>query len=416
MNRSNGLVILNARQIVTLSGPQAFRRGANLSDVGARANWAMVCRGGLLEWTGPASGVGAMIQPGDEIVDASNCSVLPGFVDAHTHPVYGGDRLDEFSLRASGASYQEIAAAGGGILSTVSKTRAASEQQLIDCGIRHAELFLRNGTTTIEAKSGYGLNPETEIRLLGAIKRVGESTGLRVLPTYLGAHAIPAEFAGNRQGYMDTVLATLDTAADQRLALWSDIFVESGYFDAEDARRLAHRAKSHDLGLRMHVDQFGNSGGARLAAELAAASADHLEYTDIDGISALAKAGVTPVLLPASVYCLGLQKYPLARTMVDHGLPIVVATDFNPGSSPTLSMPFVMSLCCTQMRLSPEEALTASTINPAYLLGLGDKIGSLEAGKVADFTLWQCNDWREIIYHVGSTRPSQVFCGGKAIS
>ncbi|AIE86782.1 imidazolonepropionase [Fimbriimonas ginsengisoli] len=414
MNKSARLAVFGASQLVTLRGPARPRVGGELADLSIIRGGGLICRGGKIEFVGTSDQVLARVTPGDEVVDATSGVVLPGFVDAHTHPIFGGDRLDDFSLRSSGATYQEIAAAGGGIRSTVAKTRAASEESLVKAGERHARLFLENGTTTIEAKSGYGLDKETELRMLRAIRRLGEITPIGFVPTYLGAHAFPPEHEADPDGYVDQVEAMLPRVANERLAVACDVFVEEDYFDAGQARRLLGRAQELGLATRMHVDQFGDSGGARLAAELRVRTADHLEHTGIGGINALADAGVIPVLLPASVYCLGLSKYPLAREMVERGLPLVVATDFNPGSAPTLSMPFVLSLCATQMRLKPEEALTAATFNAACALGIQRDKGSLEAGKSADFTIWDCQDWREIPYHVGSLRPSTVYVGGVA--
>jgi len=408
------LVVKGASQIVSLAGPARARVGSEMGDIGVMTGVDLVCSNGLVEGVFPA---GTSSSDGKclEIVDATGCVVLPGFVDAHTHLVFAGNRLDEMAMRSAGATYAEIAAAGGGIRSTVAKTRAASEEELVEIAFRHANRFLANGTTTIEAKSGYGLDLETELRILRAMREADSLTRLSILPTYLGAHAFPAEFTSETDAYVESILSTIDLVAEQSLALWCDVFVEEGYFSADHARRIAVRAHQAGLRMRMHVDQFADSGGAALAAELGADSADHLEYTSTAGIEELARAGVVPVLLPASVYCLGLLRYPAAREMIDRGLPVVVATDFNPGSSPTFSMPFVTSLACTQMRMTPEEALTAATINPAYSLAVGDRVGSLEQGKQANFTIWPCQDWREIVYHPGSIWPSQVFVSGNCV-
>lgn len=404
-------VVIRTAQLVTLGGPKRARIGPELCDLGIREGWALAVADGRICHVRPSWEIEEMIRPETEVIDATECTVLPGFVDAHTHPVFGGNRLEDFARRCSGATYSEIAAAGGGIQSTVKKTRAATEDELVAVGERHARIFLENGTTTIEAKSGYGLTAEVELRLLRAIRRLGLATPLRFLPTYLGAHAVPPESKHDPNLYLEEVLNTMGSL--KGLAIWCDVFVEDGYFTPDQAVRLERKARSVGLGLRMHVDQFSDSGGAVLAARLKADTADHLEHTGSEGIEALAQAGVTPVLLPASVFCLGLGKYPDARQMVERGLPLVVATDFNPGSSPTFSMPFVISLCCTQMGLSPEEALAASTINPAYALGIGNEVGSLESGKSADFSIWPCRDWREIPYHVGSLRPNHVFVKGR---
>jgi imidazolonepropionase len=314
-----------------------------------------------------------------------------------------------------GATYEQIAADGGGIRSTVAKTREASEVELFVAGERHAKWFVEGGTTTIEAKSGYGLSIEDELKLLRAIRRVAKDSPLRIQATFLGAHALPCEH-DNCDDYLDELIAhALPAVAKEGLAEWCDVFCEEGYFSADHARRLMTEARRHGLGVRIHADQLTNGKGACLAAELKAKTADHLEQCDGDGIAALKKAKVQPVLLPASVFCLGKAKYADARAMIDAGLPVVLATDFNPGSSPTTSMAFVMSLACTQMRMTPEEALTACTINAAHSLDMAGQVGSLEPGKWADFAIWACCDFREISYYVGVHRADEVYIGGDRV-
>ena len=311
--------------------------------------------------------------------------VLPGFVDAHTHLVFAGNRLDDFERRARGETYEQIAKAGGGIWSTVEKTRAASEADLFAQAKKHAQWFLKCGTTTVEAKSGYGLTLEDELKILRVIRRLNEETPLEVVPTFLGAHAVPREQTANE--YVDLVInEMLPRVAKEKLAEFCDVFCERGYFDIEQSRKILSAAKKVGLKLRGHVDQLTNGGGAKLMGELKATTADHLEKTDEQGIAALKSNGVQPVLLPGSVYALGSTTYPRAREMIDAGLAVVVATDFNPGSSPTPSMPMVLSLACTQMKMSPAEAITASTINAAHSLGRGDQIGSLEPGKARELS------------------------------
>lgn len=357
----------------------------------------------------------ARALPNDmEMIEARGRLVLPGFVDAHAHPVFGGSRVDEFEMRAQGASYEEIAASGGGIRSTVRKTRAASEADLLAQAQKHASWFLHSGTTTVEAKSGYGLSLVDELKMLRVIRRLNETTALEFVPTFLGAHAIPEEF-GDRPGqYVDCVVKEmLPEVVRQKLAEYCDIFHEAGYFDAEATRRVLGAGKAAGLKLRMHADQLTNSGGAALAAELGAITADHLEQTEGEGIAAMESAGVQPILLPASVYALGKRRYPKARAMIDAGLAIVLATDFNPGSSPTPSIPMVLSLASTQMKMTPAEAITATTINAAYSLDRGDRIGSLEVGKRADFTIFNCADYREIAYWFGVSQVESVYAKGE---
>jgi len=342
--------------------------------------------------------------------------VLPGFIDAHAHPVFGGNRVDEFELRARGASYEEIAAAGGGIRSTVAKTRAASEEELRQQALKHARWFLQCGTTTVEGKSGYGLTLADELKMLRVMRDLDAATPLEFVRTFLGAHAIPEELRDEPERYVDSVInEMLPQVAAEGLAEYCDIFCERGYFDIETARRILTAAKSHQLRLRMHVDQLTNSGGAALAAELGAATADHLEQTEEDGIEALLRAKVQPVLLPGSVYALGKTRYPRAREMIDAGLAVVLATDFNPGSSQTPSMPMVLSLAATQMKMTPAEGVTAATINAAYSLHRGDRIGSLEPGKLANFAIFDCTDYRELAYYFGIPQTHSVYVKGERV-
>ena len=335
-------------------------------------------------------------------------------MDAHTHLVFAGNRLEDFESRARGETYEQIAKRGGGIQTTVQATRAASEEDLFALAKGRASWFLKNGTTTIEAKSGYGLTLKDELKILRVIRRVGTETPLETVPTFLGAHAFPAEFRENHGGYTSLIIdKMLPAIGEEKLAEYCDIFCEQNYFDVDDSRRILTAAKQHGLKLRMHVDQLTNSGGATLAADLAAITADHLEQTGADGISTLAKAGVQPVLLPGSVYALGSKKYPKARQMIDAGLAVALATDFNPGSSPSASIPMMLSLAVTQMRMSPAEAITAATINAAASLGRIESIGSLEAGKLANFVIYNCDEYRELAYWFGVSLVRDVFVRGK---
>jgi imidazolonepropionase len=377
---------------------------------------AMLVRGRKIAAVGTLHEIEPLCSIGTEVVDARGRIVLPGFVDAHTHPVFVGTRTAEFEQRAEGATYADIAARGGGILSTVRQTREMCQSALADQARRYREWFLRGGTTTIEAKSGYGLSLESELKILRVIRQLDEDGCARYVPTFLGAHAVPEEHSGNRACYLDCVIEEmLPRIREERLAEYCDVFCDASGFSVDESRRLLQAAKSHGYGLRMHVDQFGNDGGAQLAAEVGAATADHLEHTGPDGIQALHTAGVQPVLLPASVYALGSRYYPDAREMIDSGLAIVLATDFNPGSSPTTSMPMVLSLACTQMHLTPAEAITAATANAAHSLGRSSEIGSLEPGKFADFVIHDCNDYRELAYFFGRDPARAVYLGGSRV-
>ena len=370
--------------------------------------------GGKIIQVGKSTEIEKLCDRETQVIDARGCLVLPGFVDAHTHLVFAGNRLDDFEARARGETYEQIAKRGGGIQTTVRATRAASEDELFALAKKRASRFLQNGTTTVEAKSGYGLTLEDELKILRVIRRVGKETPLETVPTFLGAHALPSEFREDRAGYISLIIEEmLPRIAREKLAEYCDIFCEQNYFNLQDARRILTAAKQHGLKLRMHVDQLTDGGGAKLAAELAATTADHLEQTAADGINALGKANVQPVLLPGSVYALGSKKYPDARAMVDAGLAVVLATDFNPGSSPSPSMTMMLSLAVTQMRMSPAEALTAATINAAASLNRIDTIGSLEVGKLANFAVYDCEDYRELAYWFGVSLVRDVFVRGE---
>lgn len=408
------LAIINCSQVVTLAGPARPRVGAELRELGIVERGAVLVRDGLIESVATATQIEAKIDADTLVIDAGGRVVLPGFVDAHTHPVFAGTRAGEFEERASGATYQEIAARGGGIQSTVNQTRAASLDELVTAGRRYANWFLRGGTTTVEAKSGYGLSVEDEIKILKAIKRLDAETPLRYIPTFLGAHTIPKEYSARRDEYIALLIdEMLPRVAREKLAEFADVFYEKNVFTGDESWKILSAARCHGLGLRMHADQLSLSGGAKLAAELGTVTADHLEHTDADGIAALKSANVQPVVLPGSVYALGSSRYPPAREMIDAGLAIVLATDFNPGSSPTPSMTMILSLASTHMKMTPAESITAATINAAYSLNRGAQLGSLERGKIADVVIHDCADYRELAYFFGFEHAWKVFCGGK---
>lgn len=413
-NESKAVAIVNCSQVVTLAGPARPRVGSELREVGIVSRGGLFVRDGLIERVGTSAEIERSTDASTTVVDAGGRVLLPGFVDAHTHPVFAGTRVDEFEERSRGATYQEIAARGGGIQSTVNRTRAASVDELVATGRRYADWFLRGGTTTVEAKSGYGLSLEDELKILRAIKRLDEETSLRYVPTFLGAHSIPPEYRSRRDSYVSLIIdEMLPQVAQQKLAEYCDVFCEEKVFTTDEAWKILSAARCHGLGLRMHADQLSLSGGAKLAAELGTVTADHLEHTDAAGIDALKQAGVQPVLLPGSVYALGSSRYPAAREMIDAGLAVVLATDFNPGSSPTPSMTMILSLAATHMRMTPAEAISAATINAAYSLNRGDKLGSLEPGKIADFVIHDCDDYRELSYFFGIEHPWRVYVQGK---
>ena len=408
--------VLHAAQLVTLAGPKRPRVAGEMRQLGIIPDGAMLIQDGRIVSTGPSEEIEKALSGDANVIDARGRVVLPGFVDAHAHPVFAGDRVDEFEMRTQGATYEQIAENGGGIRSTVQKTRAASEDELLAQAKKHAAWFLKGGTTTVEAKSGYGLTMDDELKMLRVIRRLNKETPVEFVPTFLGAHSIPDEFRNAPEQYVALVIhKMLPRVVEEQLAESCDVFCERGYFDITESEKILGAAKEQGLRLRMHVDQLTNSGGAFLAARLRAATADHLEQVNAAEIAALAEAGVQPVLLPGSVYSLGKTRYPPAREMIEAGLAVVLATDFNPGSSPTPSMPMILSLAATQMKMMPAECVTAATINAACSLNRGDKIGSLEPGKRANFALYDCADYREIAYYFGVSQTHSVYVSGKKV-
>jgi len=412
----NDLAVINCRQLVTLAGPARPRTGAEMRELSVIAGGAMRVRDGRIAAVGPRADIERALAEDTEIVDAGGRIVLPGFVDAHTHPVFAGTRADEYEQRAEGATYAEIAARGGGIRSTVRKTRAMPESALLRSARRYTDWFLRGGTTTIEAKSGYGLSLEDESKILRVIRLIAAERCLRCVPTFLGAHEVPDEYHDKKDEYAELVIhEMLPRIAEDRLAEYCDVFCEPNVFPAPMASRIVRAARELGFGVRMHADQFSADHGSLVAAEVRAATADHLERTTAVGLAALKSAGVQPVLLPASVYNLGSTHYPAARQMIEMELPIVLATDFNPGSSPTASMPMVLSIACTHLKMTPAETITASTINAAYSLDRGHEIGSLEPGKLADFVIHECEDYRELPYFFGRETAGAVYVSGMCV-
>jgi imidazolonepropionase len=396
------LLVRNLAQLATPSGSDAPLRGVALREVTVLEDAFVLCRDGKVEQVGRMSDLGPVAGDVEEL-DGSGLSAVPGLVDCHTHPAFGGDRVEEFSLRAGGASYEELHAAGGGILSTVRATRALGEDGLRARVERHAGWMLAHGTTTWEGKSGYGLDRETELASLRAIRDTGGSV------TWLGAHSVPPEFEDG-DAYLDFALAEVLPAAAE-VASAADVFLERGAFDAAQARRYLEACREAGLALRLHGDQFTESGAIPLALELGARSVDHLEATGADGARALAASDVVGVLLPASALFLD-RPMPPARALVDAGAAIALATDFNPGSSFTTSLPLVCSLACTRLHLSPAEALAAVTVNAAHVLGCAGDRGRIAPGLRADLVLIDAPDWRYLAYHLAGDIVAAVIRGG----
>ena len=396
------LLIRDLQQVVSPAGHGAPLRGARLRERELIEGAYVLCDGRMIEAVGSMTELPAL--DGDiEEFDGRGLCAIPGLVDCHTHPAFGGDRVEEFSRRAAGASYEELHAAGLGILSTVGATRAAGADGLAEAVQRHRDWMLRAGTTTFEGKSGYGLDRETELASLRAIAAAGG------IPTFLGAHATPPKFA-DADAYLDFILADVLPDAAQ-LAEAADVFLERGAFDATQARRYLEACRSHGLELRLHGDQFTEAGAIPLAIELGARSVDHLEATGPENVAALAESDVTGVLLPASALFLA-RPMPPARALVDAGAAIALATDFNPGSAFCESLPVVCTLACTQLALAPEEALAACTVNAAHVLGLHDR-GRIAAGRRADLVLVDAPDWRHLAYHFAGDVVHTVVRGGR---
>jgi imidazolonepropionase len=399
------LLVRDLAQVASPAGGWAPLRGSDLGDVDVVEDAFVLIREGSIESVGRMRD---LAPPGGEVeeLDGRGLSAIPGLVDCHTHPAWGGDRVEEFSLRAAGAGYEELHAAGGGILSTVRATRALGEAGLQARVARHAGWMLRHGTTTWEGKSGYGLDRDTELASLRAVSKAGGS------PTWLGAHAIPPEF-DDGDAYLDFALAEVlpDVAG---LADAADVFLERGAFGAAQARRYLVACREAGLALRLHGDQFTEGGAVPLAVELGARSVDHLEATGADGTRVLAGSDVTGVLLPSSALFLD-RPMPPARALVDAGAAIALATDFNPGSSFTTSLPLICSLACTQLKLAPAEALSAVTVNAAHVLGRGADRGRIATGLRADLVLLDAPDWRYLAYHLAGDVVAAVIAGGRVV-
>ncbi len=383
------LVLRHIRQLVTCAGP-APRRGAAQGQIDLIEDGALVVEGERVRYAGPSAELDRHVQlpSNSRIVDASGFSVVPGFVDPHTHAVYAGDRRHELRRRLAGDTYASIAASGGGIVSTVGATRAASEDALVESAEARLDEMLTCGTTTCEIKSGYGLELESELRMLRAIRRLGERHPIDIVPTFMGAHEIPHEYRGRRKEYVDLVVERMIPAvAGEALARWCDVFCETGVFTPEESRAILEAGARAGMGARIHADELGASGGSIVAAQVGARSADHLIFVPPDGISAMATANVTATLLPAAAFYLKLGRFAPARALIDANVPVALATDVNPGGGFSPSMPFVVALAAFSMHMTFEEALVGATINAAWSIDRSDQVGSLEPGKLADAVL-----------------------------
>lgn len=416
------LLVHSAAQLVTCASPGGARRGAAMRELGIVPDGAVAVKDGRIVAVGPTDELLEQWQAEQEI-DARGRVVCPGFVDPHTHAVYAGDRVDEFERRLAGESYQQIAAAGGGILATVSATRAATVPTLVEHAAFRLATMFAHGTTTIEVKTGYGLDGSSEMKLLRAIDRLDRQGPAELVPTFMAAHAVPPEFAGRADAYVDLVIEELlPAAADWHRAspfaadgrpLFVDVFCEQHAFDVAQSRRVLEAGREQALPLKAHVDEFTQLGGLAMALELGAVSVDHLDVTGADGIARLAASRAIGVVIPTVPFHLGGTRFADARAMIDAGAAIALTTDMNPGSSPCYSMPLAMAIACRYQKLTPAEALAAATINAAHAVGLGDRLGSLEPGKQADLIVCDVPDFRHLAYEFGANPAVEVVKKGR---
>lgn len=417
------LLLVNAAQVATCAA-LAPKRGATLADAGVIADGAIAIDDGMIVAVGETAVLRGRYRARTQI-DAAGKVLCPGFVDCHTHLVFGGERVAEFERKLAGATYQELLAAGGGILSTMSATRNASLDELVVAGRRHLQAMLRLGSTTVEIKSGYGLDIVTELKILTAVEQLAAIAAQDIVPTFLGAHATPPEFAGDPNGYVDLVCTEMLPAAAAwwrassfaagDAPLFNDVFCERGAFDVAQARRVLEAGAQLGLRPKIHADEFAALGGARLAVDLAAISADHLDVTPPEERTLLAASETIAVLLPGVNVHLGSRHFADARAWIEAGAAIALATDFNPGSAPILSLPLVMALACRYQHLTPAEALNAVTINAAHAIGLGDRLGSLEVGKQADVLILDLPDFRHLVYWLGANPVEGIIKRGRLL-
>ncbi len=402
---ANSFLITGASQLLTLRGG-GRRRGAALANLGIVKDGALLVRGSLIAAIGPRAKIEALPEAARaEKLDLGGRVVLPGFVDSHTHLIHAASRAEEYELKIAGATYEEIARKGGGILNSVKKLRAATSETLKQRARGALTQFAAYGTTTIEAKSGYGLDVTSELKILRLHKELAAEQPLDIVSTFLGAHVVPAEFCGTPEG-VNRYIALLTErlipeVAQEKLAEFCDVFCDRGAFTREQAKQILEAGKRFGLAPRLHAEQLTRTGAAQLAVKLGAASCDHLEKVNSSDIAALAKSQTVATLLPGCDFHLGLAQYAPARKLIDAGAIVALATDYNPGTSPTMSMPMILSLACTQLRMTPAEAITAATINAAYALRREKLVGSLGVGKLADLAVFEVADYREIPYYFG---------------
>ena len=409
------LIVRDCRQILTFRAQNAAGEPAGMDDPGVVSGGAIAIGDGKILAVGTEADILASYTASEHI-SAAGGIVLPGFVDCHSHPVFVHTREDEFAMRLQGKTYVDIALAGGGIRSTISSTREADEELLFELAARRIRKMISLGTTTLEAKSGYGLDTASELKQLRVIDRLAKELPIHIVPTFMGAHEFPAEYKDNHSAYIDILTDEMIPAvAEQGIAEFCDIFTEAHVYNLEESRIVLDCARKHGMKLKMHADEIEPMGGAELAAEMGCVSADHLGTTSEQGIEALARAGVVPVLLPATLFSLRSKTYARGKDMIQRGLPVAIATDYNPGSCNCDSLPLTISLACLQMGFTPAEALTAATRNAARAVCREAQVGSLEPGKSADFTIWDIPSHNFIPYHLGSSYITSVYCKGVCV-
>ncbi len=415
---SNSLIIHSASQLVTVAG-DAPKRGETQSELGIIENGALAIRDGEIVAVGATEEIRTLATNETKLLDARGRIVLPGFVDAHTHVVFAGDRANEFEMRLRGASYLELLKAGGGIMNTVRNTRAASLEQIVAETRARLDRMLAHGTTTVEAKTGYGLDTATELKMLQAIYELDAAHPLDLIPTFIGAHAIPEEYKGRADEFVDVVVEEmLPAIRDSKFEirnLFCDAFCDDGAFDLAQSRRILERARALGMPLKIHADEFANLGGAALAAELGAVSADHLMVTRRDEMKLMADANVIAVLLPGTTFGLGKHDFANGRAFVEENVPVALGSDMNPGTSWCESMPMAMAIATRYEKLTTAEAIVAATLNAAYASGVGERVGSLQTGKLADVLIADVPDYRYLAYRYGANPIRMVIKRGRVV-
>jgi len=425
MTKNIDLLIHNAAQVVSCASPDGPKRGVGMTEVGLIEAGAIAVNDGVIVAVGPSAELRAMYTA-TQTLDVSGKAICPAFIDPHTHTVYGGDRVAEFELRVIGASYMEIMAAGGGIVSTMRHTREASEAELMEAARKRLDEMLSLGSTTIEIKSGYGLDTATELKMLRVIEQLDLSHPCSLIPTFLGAHTLPPEYKDDPTGYVELVIEEMIPAVaawyanshfkTQNIPLFIDVFCEDHAFDVDQSRHILQAGQAAGMGAKIHVDQFNAFGGTQMAVEIRAISADHLDVTDAAGIQALAGSATMSVPLPAANFNLGHTQFANGRGLIEAEAALALATDLNPGSAPCYSMPLVMAIANRYLRLLPAETLIAATINAAYTIGVADRVGSIEVGKAADLLILKAADYRHLSYFLGGNPVETVIKRGVVIA